>query len=368
MRVHCGHFSSGTFTVNHSEGDSIVQIQAWVTPADTGIRNLTVYGGTGITPTSGHVEFDANCSYPGVYSIYLEPTDKCGLKDTCCFQVRATNLPPQIVCPSDTSADVEHFISSNFTASDPEGLLDTVYVASVSPIPDSMPYIVGNHVEWGITSGDVGYIYTITLIVTDDCGATDQCSSQVTVGEITRRNQVIIPNKVYERFGYAHWVYPDTGIYLDDACEPYNGINPGDFFEIPIILNEPLVAIGGFELQVDFDYIDLTFYGAEPGKLLSYRNTVPGVPQPTFWSWEYFSYRLCPCTVSGCLKYKILLYGQADLPDGPYRRGYSLGKPGDNDSTYWAVDSAAYHRKPDSEHQTAWWDTVEVGASLVWLR
>ena len=143
--------------------------------------------------------------------------------------------------------------------------------------------------------------------------------------------KVIIPNKVYERFGYAHWVYPDTGIYLDDACEPYQGVNPGDFFEIPIILEDMSAPIGGFELEVDYDYIDLTFYGAEPGRLLSQRwyteSQTPNPADSIFWSWEYFTYRVLPCPLCACCKYKILLYGQAEMPDGLYRRGYCLVPP-----------------------------------------
>jgi hypothetical protein len=365
MAVHSGHHISGNFTVTHSEGDSIVGIQAWATPAGTGVVNLTVVGGTGRTPTTGHVEFDVNCAHPGVYSICLEATDKCGLKDTCCFQVRISNLPPQIVCPSDTASEAGHFVSSNFIVSDPEGLPVTVQVYGVSPTPDSMPYIVGNHVEWGITSGDAGDAYTITLKVTDDCGATAYCSFQVTVGELVPgRNQTVIPNKVYERFGYAHWVYSDS-IVVDDACEPYYGVNPGDFFEIPIYLqNLPeSTYFGGFELEIDFDYIDLTFYGAEPGILLSQRWYTPTIPDSTLWSWEYFDYRVLPCPLCACCKYKILLYGQAEMPDGPFRRGYCIGEPAKaEDGTYWAVDYAWHYHKVGAPTRE------KVGASLVWLK
>jgi hypothetical protein len=175
-------------------------------------------------------------------------------------------------------------------------------------------------------------------------------------------SKVIIPNKVYERFGYAHWIYPDTGIYMDDACEPYHGVNPGDFFEIPIILKDVSVPIGGFELEVDYDYIDLTFYGAEPGRLLSQRWYTPTIPDSTLWSWEYFTYRILPCPTCACCKYKILLYGQAEIPDGLFRRGYCLVADGQTDSTYWGVDSATYIHK-DGTHEK-----VEVGATLVWLK
>jgi hypothetical protein len=281
MVVHSGHASSGNFTVNHPQGDSIVQIQAWVTPAGTGITNLTVYGGTGITPTTGHVEFDANCSYPGIYSICLEATDKCGLKDICCFQVRVTNLPPEIVCPSDTSSGVGHFVSSDFAVSDPEGLPVTVNVAGVFPAPDSMPYIVGNHVEWGIASGDVGDIYTIYLVAADRCGATDECS-----------------------FTFHAIPKPGCGAVVTIGSLD---ANPGQAVDVPIMINADN-PIGGFNLEVEFDYVNLCFLGAERGDLID--NMTNEV-----YDWEYFTYRLLPCSAPPCQKYKILLYGQYDLPN-----------------------------------------------------
>jgi hypothetical protein len=322
MRVHSAlDTTSGNFTVNGSVGDSIVQIQAWVSPAGTGITGLTVFGGTGRTPTTGHVEFDANCGYPGIYKIWLKAINRCGLKDSCSFQVRITNLPPQIVCPSDTSADVGHFISSDFGALDPEGLPYTVQ-KGISPTPANMPYIVGNHVEWDITPGDVGNIYTITLIVTDDCGATDSCFFHVNVGKIPPRlGEVVIPNTVYQRYDFNHDGIIDSVVV--HAC-----VNPGDFFEIPIIFDPPLdpdhPGIGGFELEVEFDYLDLTFFGAERGDLLKLDWTYGGV----HYSWEYFSYRVLPCPLCACCKYKILLYGQAEMPNGPTNLGYCLGPTG----------------------------------------
>jgi hypothetical protein len=183
------------------------------------------------------------------------------------------------------------------------------------------------------------------------------------------QNAVIIPNVVYERFGYKHWVYPDTGIYMDDACEPYNGVNPGDFFEIPIyIQNTPdSIAFGGFELEVEYDYIDLTFYGAEPGRLLSQRwyteSETPNPADSIFWSWEYFSYRVLPCPLCACCKYKILLYGQAEMPDGLYRLGYCLqNKTPHPKGTYWGEDYAWY------KHKVGPWEHVKVGATLAWLK
>jgi len=187
-------------------------------------------------------------------------------------------------------------------------------------------------------------------------------------------SKVVIPNKVYERFGFGHWDYlpeqdPEAGdncIVFDEACPGWAGINPGDFFEIPIILRDfsPTLKIGGFELEVDFDYIDLTFYGAERGGLLEKRLIGPN-PVPwqddIFWSWEYFSYRVLPCPTCACCKYKILLYGQAEMPDGPERRGYciSSGYAGE-DSLWWYMDKVKA-KCPDGA-------VIDSFATLAWLK
>ena len=195
--------------------------------------------------------------------------------------------------------------------------------------------------------------------------ATDWIEAPVVHASSPEVNKVIIPNRVYERFGYGDWVPPDS-IIVDDFCYPYQGIDPGDFFEIPIILKafQPEYRIGGFLLEVQFDYINLTFIDVERGALLSKRWLEPYESNPTdtvLWRWEYFSYRVMPCAEPGCRKYKILLYGQAEMPDGPYRRGYCLNPENNVPETHWAVDSAKYYHNG----QVEW---VEVGATLVWLK
>ncbi|MFQ6031995.1 MAG: hypothetical protein ACE5K2_03655, partial [Candidatus Zixiibacteriota bacterium] len=189
-------------------------------------------------------------------------------------------------------------------------------------------------------------------------GISDWDESPLVEVSTSEVNKVIIPNRVYERFGYGHWDPPDS-IIVNDFCYPYQGINPGDPFEIPIILRafQPEYKIGGFLLEVQFDYIDLTFFGAERGVLLSHRETT----EDTTYSWEYFTYRLLPYTSPESTKYRIVLFGQTEMPDGPLRRGYCLNPENNFPETYWAVDSAKYYHDDQMEK-------VEVGATLVWLK
>ncbi len=173
--------------------------------------------------------------------------------------------------------------------------------------------------------------------------------------------EVIIPHKAYERFGFGQGDY-EGEIVVPDRCDGWYGIDPGFFFEIPVILSEfePELGVGGFQLEVEFDYLALTFYGAMRGALLENRVWETGTPSgdSTFWSWEHFSYGVFPCPLCDCCKYKILLCGQAEMPDGDLRRGYCLTTEHLTDpacSTYWAVDSTGDGYE-------------EVGATLVWLK
>jgi hypothetical protein len=104
--VHNGHYSSGDFTVNDADGDSITLVEAWVDPIGAGITNVTVNGGTGAVPTTGHVEFDADSLFPGDYTISLEATSGCEIKDTCSFLITIPGRPPVITSTPDTTAFV----------------------------------------------------------------------------------------------------------------------------------------------------------------------------------------------------------------------------------------------------------------------
>jgi hypothetical protein len=325
---------------------------------------------------NGNITWNTDCpDVGGPYTVTVAVTETvstCGLADTGSFTITVTNGDPEIThCPINMekywSLGDLALQSENFTVTDPEGQIKSVTVTAATWNP---PTIVGSHVEWMPTVAELDIPFTMTLTVTDSCGLTDECTFTMKAKKITGwQNAVIIPNVVYERFGYKHWVYPDTGIYMDDACEPYNGVNPGDFFEIPIIVqNFPdSIAFGGFELEVEYDYIDLTFYGAEPGRLLSQRwyteSETPNPADSIFWSWEYFSYRVLPCPLCACCKYKILLYGQAEMPDGLFRLGYCLqNKTPQPKGTYWGEDYAWYkHKVGQPEH-------VKVGATLAWLK
>jgi hypothetical protein len=92
--------------------------------------------------------------------------------------------------------------------------------------------------------------------------------------------------------GKSNVTIPNT-----DTC-----VNPGDYVCLPILLDNNSTPFGGFELAVEFEYTSMTFVSAEPAELME--------------GFEFFTYRLLPCPACGCCKYKILLYGQYDMPNG----------------------------------------------------
>ncbi len=84
-----------------------------------------------------------------------------------------------------------------------------------------------------------------------------------------------------------------------------SAFSPGRLVEIPILIRNS-VALGGFTLEVDFCFHNLTCYGAQRGEALSDTTNHQ-------YDWEYLSYSIVPYNDT---LYRLVLYGQYDLPDG----------------------------------------------------
>ena len=84
-----------------------------------------------------------------------------------------------------------------------------------------------------------------------------------------------------------------------------SALSPGQLVEIPILIRNS-VALGGFTLEVDFCFHNLTCYGAKRGEALSDTTNHQ-------YDWEYLSYSIVPYTDT---LYRLMLYGQYDMPDG----------------------------------------------------
>jgi hypothetical protein len=285
--VHSGEtFVSGDFSATDPDDDPVDVTLLDIVPVPTNQPQIV----------GSHVEWLTTCAEKGSYLIRLVATDECGLKDTCGFTVNVYNNPPQLICPPDGSVEAgQTFTSDDFSASDPDGDAVVVTFQSISAATTYDPAIVGNHVEW-LTASDEEGTYAITLRVTDPCGLFTECTFYVNVMPPPEGE-----NKV--------WIG-------EIDC-----VNPGDYVSLPVYLVNNSVPFGGFELEFEFDYTSLCFVDAMPGNLLedSYTDQ-DGI----FWSWEYFTYRVLPCPIPPCQKYKILVYGQAEMPNGSTNRGLCI--------------------------------------------
>jgi hypothetical protein len=283
--VHAGEtFVSTDFSATDPDGE----------PVDVSLLDITPPATNQPQMVGSHVEWITTCDEDGDYVIRLEATDECGAKDTCEFTVNVYNAPPSLICPPDTSVEAgQLFQSDDFSASDPDGDPVTVTIHSITPAPVNQPIIVANHIEW-LTESDEEGTFVITLKASDHCVSTF-CTFNVTVTPLPEGE-----NKV--------WIG-------EIDC-----VDPGDYVSLPVYLSN-FPSIGGFELEFEFDYTALCFVNAEPGDLLleSYTDA-DGI----FWSWEYFTYRLLPCPIPPCQKYKILVYGQAEMPNGSFNRGLCI--------------------------------------------
>jgi hypothetical protein len=280
----CDYYVSADFLATDPDGDPVTVSLCGITPASTNPPIIV----------ANHIEWQTDCQDDGAFNICLVATDSCGVDDTCYFQVTVYNQPPDLQCDiGGTVTPGGIFVSASFSFYDPDGDPADAFLVNISPAATNDPVIVGNHVEWITTTSESG-TYVITLGAVDSCEFdTVECEFFVTVtGECC----------------------PSVWIGTIDC------VNPGDYVSVPIYLY-CTPPFGGFELEVEFDYTSMCFVSAERGALLNESYTDP---DGIFWSWEYFTYRVLPCPIPPCQKYKILLYGQAEIPNGLMNRGLPI--------------------------------------------
>jgi hypothetical protein len=176
---------NGTYTVSQVIADdfdgTITSLNAFFT--GTGISNLSLINiqGLGTGQATANIRYDVvNHCAAGAF-VYIIGTDNCGAADTCFFGINLSNTAPAIICPSNDSVLAgATFISTNFSATDPDNDVPTVTVLSISPSVVHQPTIVASHVNWVTTCSEKG-TYTIRLQATDPCGYKDTCEFTVNV-------------------------------------------------------------------------------------------------------------------------------------------------------------------------------------------
>jgi hypothetical protein len=169
------------------DGDS-VKIWIYASDPDAGdiitVEKISGAGNytpqTGASPFSDEFYFHPDTS--GVYDFIFRATDKAGAtdEDTSLVTVKL-NRPPELTCPEDGMViGGNTFVSSDYSVSDPDGDPTPVIILDIDPSATNDPTIVNGHVEWVTTPEEEGD-YTIRLIATDPCEASDICEFTVTV-------------------------------------------------------------------------------------------------------------------------------------------------------------------------------------------
>jgi len=319
-------------------GNQTHAVNGWVTLTnavevkddDGTIENVTIgFSGTGITSVQliNESGFHTN-DYKADITYYVEDhcadggtvtvtaTDDLQGTGQCAFDIDLTDVAPEFTNCAALSATIYNNGTYSKTATAEDDNNDPVIFSKISG-PGTLTVTGAGLITWSPLVSDT-VVFDVCIKVTETggtCALFDTCCFQITVQAVHGRpNNVEIPNIVYQR--------KDGVVYDTHLC-----VNPGDYFEIPINLKNFVapVEIGGFELEVEFDYQDLTFFGAEKGSLLMHSESENNrYGELVKWSWEYFTYRVLPCPLCACCKYKILLYGQSEMPNGPLFLGYCL--------------------------------------------
>jgi len=248
--VDSGYYLSGDFTVDDPDGDSVTGIRAWVDPAGTGVTNLSAQGGTGAVPTTGHVEFDADSLFPGDYTVYLEATSGCEIKDTCFFLITILGRPPVITSTPDTTAFVGQLYTYHVDAT---GI--PVPTFALITFPTGMTINPNSGViQWTPTAvGDSN----VCAEAVNSAGADTQCFT-ISVAESAQVS--ILPQSLFIRCDHEDtlWIHLDEKVVDMDSA--FFKIAYEDTLITPdtVIKGPALVPPGNFDLS----------YGIYPDSIL----------------------------------------------------------------------------------------------------
>jgi hypothetical protein len=175
-------YESTEFAV-HDANDSITSVTVSFSGSGVTAEEVIGLSGLGTQDVTGKVRYEVSdhCQGPGTFT--LTAYDQAGDQGTCDFDITLENQVPTITCPGNVTGSYnETLVSGAFTAEDEcPDVTPTVEVTDVTPAaPTNLPVVVGDHVEWNPTVSDIGVTYTVTLTVTDDCGATATCTFTMT--------------------------------------------------------------------------------------------------------------------------------------------------------------------------------------------
>ncbi len=239
-----GLFQSSDFSSSDPDGDQVTVSLCGITP--TPVNQPVI--------VESYVEWQTACADTGkTFTICLKAVDDCGDADSCHFDVKVYNQPPEITCPEDDSVYAEQlFVSGKFEFSDPEDDEVTASLCGITPAPANPPAVVGDHVEWQTACADVGKLFTICLKATDECGAADSCDFDVTVYALPP--EIVCPEDDSVHAA-ENFVSSDFSVNLPDAMPTpvcLCGVDPAP-------TNQPTIVGGHVEWQTECEDAGKTF-------------------------------------------------------------------------------------------------------------
>jgi len=216
---------------------------------DDNLENCYAVGGT---LSGGDICFTPT---NGLNTILLVAVDECGAADTASITVDVTlNTPPYVTCAGDRT---EHVYSlpadvcvNGLNCSDVDGNLSGCIV-SVTLGGNTVASV--NEGDSVCFTADYEGFYIITVMATDDCGATNSCVTEVFV-----KKESLCPTVKIEK---THNTYQ------------------GHYENVSITIENSQYEFEGFDFLIAYDASVLSAVEVIPGQLIEDCN------------WEYFTYR-----------------------------------------------------------------------------
>jgi len=264
-----------------------------------------------VDPSTGAITWPTTGADVGNHVITVEVVDVCGASDTVQYEVCVTNIPPTIVCPTDTNNIVWGYTATGSVIGDdadfgPDPLEYTV-VSFDGPGGPSAITIDPANGDWAWpTLEDNSYLGLFELcIAVNDGGNIDTTNGCAPENADTCCLLIyVIPTfrvTIEKTHNTLQGHHVNVLIYLDDMINPHN-------------------EMGGFDFLIDYDQTALTFLHAEPGQML------------LDCGWEYFNYRQGAsgnCGPSACPSGIVRIVGMAETNNGANHPSCFYSDPGE---------------------------------------
>ncbi|KPL01050.1 MAG: hypothetical protein AMJ91_01780 [candidate division Zixibacteria bacterium SM23_73_3] len=219
-----GSYESDLFVASGGTGHDVVGVTA--SCAQTSIANVDIV--FTIPPPAGYIEgfvsYDVvdHCQPGGTVEMTVMNDAEETL--TGAFEIALTNTSPTITCPPDTSFEYTSGYTGAATAYDEDS--DPLAFSKVDG-PDGLFVLEDGTIIWETGPGDVGGPYDVTVLVTDICGVTAECSFSLTVTAPVGCCQhaeycEMLAEEECMSFPGAIW-YPSPYQCIDGVCKIYCG-------------------------------------------------------------------------------------------------------------------------------------------------